>query len=66
MRFRPLTVVALLAAAGLATASYARPTISTQTMPGVNFASYKTYSWARAAIPQGMSSNFFPTHGERL
>ena len=55
MRFKPLTVVALLAAAGLATASYAGPSISTQTMPGVNFSSFKTYSWAHAAMPQGMS-----------
>jgi hypothetical protein len=55
MRFKALTVVVLLAAAGLATTSYARPSISTQTMPGVNFSSYKTYSWAHAAIPQGMS-----------
>lgn len=31
----------------------AGPQISTQTAPGVNFSSYKTYSWVQAQVPSG-------------
>ncbi|HYX46226.1 MAG TPA: DUF4136 domain-containing protein, partial [Sphingomicrobium sp.] len=34
-------------------ASIAGPSISTQAMPGVNFSSYKTYTWVQATAPAG-------------
>ena len=46
-----------LAAIGLSIggqAYAAHPDISTESMPGVNFAGYKTFSWVQEAIPQGM------------
>ena len=66
MRFKPLTVVALLAAAGLATASYAGPTISTQTMPGCEFQFLHDLFLGPRLDSTGHESNLFPTHGERL
>jgi hypothetical protein len=35
--------------------SAAKPKISTQSMPGVNFSAYKTYAWVNSLPPSGMS-----------
>jgi len=36
-------------------ASAAKPKISTQAMPGVNFSAYKTYAWVNSLPPAGMN-----------
>lgn len=46
-----VTVAACLAA--LSQPSFARPTISSQTAPGVNFSAYKTYSWIPVQVQAG-------------
>ena len=45
MHARKLTLFAALSALTLSAVAEARPSIYTQTVPGVNFSAYKTYSW---------------------
>ena len=35
--------------------SAAKPEVSTQTLPGVNFSAYKTYAWVNSLPPAGMN-----------
>ena len=53
MQLKTLTSVAFSVGLSVATASIAGPSISTQAAPGVNFSSYKTYSWVQAQAPAG-------------
>jgi hypothetical protein len=48
-----IMVAALGAAIGLS-AHAARPSISTDTAPGANFAAYKTFAFVNARVPEGM------------
>lgn len=50
---RPALVIAL-AASLLAVPAWARPTVSTDTTPGANFAAYKTFGFANALPPANM------------
>lgn len=46
-------VFAFVAASVVPATSIAGPSISTQTAPGVNFSTYKTYSWVQTSAPAG-------------
>jgi|WetSurMetagenome_2_1015567.scaffolds.fasta_scaffold109775_3 hypothetical protein len=54
MRRRSLLVVAAIALSVGGQAYAAHPDVSTEAMPGVNFAGFKTFNWVKAPIPQGM------------
>ena len=47
-------LIIALAAGLLAAPAWARPTVSTDTTPGANFAAYKTFSFANALPPANM------------
>src|SRR4029450_10485430 len=47
--------VIALAAGLLAVPAWAKPTLSTDTTPGANFANYKTFAFVNALPPAGMN-----------
>jgi hypothetical protein len=42
-------------------ASAAKPRVSTDAMPGVNFSAYKTYAWVNSLPPAGMNPIMYQT-----
>ena len=50
---RKTLVAALMFGLAAPGAAMAGPSISTQAMPGVNFSTYKTYTWVQAQAPAG-------------
>lgn len=55
MQRRSFLLLASAAASALALPAAARPTITTDTAPGANFAGYKTFTWVNAQPPRGMN-----------
>lgn len=53
MHRKTLMVVAFAFGLAAPTIAFAGPSISTQAAPGVNFSSYKTYTWVQAKVPAG-------------
>ena len=50
-----LQILGLAAALALSADAQAKPTISTDAVPGVNFSAYKTYSWVNTQAPAGVN-----------
>jgi hypothetical protein len=55
MNRRSLLILGLASGLALSTGIQAKPTISTDAVPGVNFSAYKTYSWVSKPPPQGVN-----------
>ena len=55
MHRRYLMIMGAAAVFSLSSAGEARPTISTQAAPNVNFSAYRTYSWVPGTPPAGMN-----------
>lgn len=53
MGHKILLTAAFMLASAIPGASVAGPAISAQAAPGVNFSTYKTYSWVQAQVPAG-------------
>jgi len=54
MHRRSFLLLTSAAASAIALGAQARPQISTDAAPGVNFAAYKTYDWVNPLPPAGM------------
>lgn len=50
-----LLILGLTSAFALTPDAQARPKISTDSMPGVNFSAYRTFAWVNALPPAGMN-----------
>jgi hypothetical protein len=55
MHRRSLLITGAAAGAALAFGAQARPRVSTESLPGVSFSNYKTYSWVSTKPPSGMN-----------
>jgi hypothetical protein len=55
MQSKFLTTLGLVGALVLAADVQAKPKISTDSVPGVNFSSYRTYGWVSSTAPAGMN-----------
>jgi hypothetical protein len=55
MHRRHLIIFGVASSLLLSVDAQARPTISTDAVPGVNFSAYRTYSWVNTAPPGGMN-----------
>lgn len=59
MRRTTLVLAILTGMAIPLTSVAAKPKVTTQALPGVNFSSYKTFAWASSAPPGGMNPVMF-------
>jgi hypothetical protein len=55
MRSRFLLIVGLASGLIMSAEAQAKPKISTDSVPGVNFSAYHSYSWVNAEAPAGMN-----------
>ena len=55
MRHGTLMILGMASALVLSADVQAKPTISTDAVPGVNFSAYKTYSWVNTRAPAGVN-----------
>jgi hypothetical protein len=50
-----LLILGLASGLALSAGAQARPTVSTDAVPGVNFSAYRTYTWANASVAAGVN-----------
>jgi len=55
MRLGYLLTLGVAGTLALSPVAMAKPSVSTDAVPGVNFSAYKTYSWAGSQLPAGVN-----------